>query len=248
MFLLIEFSWVVVLLLTIFAMSAFDSKVYELSAFFELLILGFIGWVLNTRVEGGIMSIFTVNGVIKAVGGYALAGVIVAFIQYITYCWRVKENYTNLLDKRMNADFLKNIRQRLTRATDIELGKPTLDEYTVTLAAKYQLVHDNIDDLLEGEVSYHWGNGRRAINDCIRDEMKIAADIPTSDDYEAALKRVLPPKFKMVKDMLLWSGVIWPVTLAWLLLFRFVRQIIERLMSWSRIAFDFFGSLAFGKL
>jgi hypothetical protein len=52
----------------------------------------------------------------------------------------------------------------------------------------------------------------------------------------------------MVKDMLLWSGMMWPVTLAWLLLFRFVRQIIERLMSWSRVAFDFFGSLAFGKL
>jgi hypothetical protein len=242
MFLLIEFSWVVVLLLTIFAMSAFDNKGYKLSAFFELLILGFIGWVLNAQIEGGIMSIFTVNGAIKAVGGYALAGVIVAFIQYITYCWRVKENYTNLLDKRMNADFLKGIRQRLTHATD-ELGMPTPDEYMVTLAAKHQLVSDNIDDLLEGEASGRWGS-----NDYLRTEMKIAADIPTSDDYEAALKRVLPPKFKMVKDMLLWSGMMWPVTLAWLLLFRFVRQIIERLMSWSRVAFDFFGSLAFGKL
>ena len=53
MFLLIEFSWVVVLLLTIFAMSAFDNRGYKLSAFFELLILGFIGWVLNAQIEGG---------------------------------------------------------------------------------------------------------------------------------------------------------------------------------------------------
>lgn len=241
MFLLIEFSWVIVLVAMVFAMSAFDSKSYKFSAFIELAILGFVGWVINVQVEGGLMSLFNLDTALKIGAGYVAAGVAVAFVQYIVYCWRVKENYSNLVDD-MPPSVLATAKAKLKAIYDAE-SLPDPDDVTVMWAAKHSVVNDNIIDLLEDEADGRWGT-----RDYLREQLKINSEIPVIADFEAALKKVLPPKFKMVKGMLLWSGIMWPVTLAWLLLFRFVRQIIERIMSWSRVVFDFFGSLAFGKL
>jgi hypothetical protein len=242
-----EFYWLVIGVLFLLSMIAYDNK-HVVTVPLYLCIIGFTVLAFTHSIDsdgvfhGNLSSLpdmLSVKLVSIGLAAYIAAGCAVTFVNYIVYCWRVKENYTNVIERTCTSQQLQKIRD------NDDSYWSTVDDESMMYVLKLRAVRDNIGDIFNSEsevVAYMR----------MRDDTAITQSVLGPFEYaqkcKDALESILPPKFKYVKEMIIWSAIIWPITLAWLIAYRFVRQVLERLISWQRAIFEYFGSLAFGKL
>lgn len=168
---------------------------------------------------------------------YIAGGILTAVAYWISLVIEVKDDYI---------ERIKSVKDSLTRSTAFtshphsnapdclkaaglqkapELGEAYAKWFTINDATRgTALSHIDIDDI-----------------DTEQDEVKTLAAL------EKAIDKALPPKFAVYRSWIIHSAIIWPATLVWLLLMRFIKQFISRFLDMFGGALNSIGKLAFGK-
>jgi len=203
-----------------------DSKVFGRSSFFFFVSVGLFGYYSWSSIQPFIMSRGLIPTVTYLTVGYILAGVATAFIYWLFYLWKAKERFDEFMTNT-------NLSSKYSGITD-QAFLDALKKYTV-LKDHLKEIFDDPENELKLQVHY--------INDGYLNDKLIA----TPEELSAAVAEVLPPRFKKCKPFIVGAGIVWPVTLVWLLISRVVKQLIERIVSTFGRAFDGMSRAAFGK-
>jgi hypothetical protein len=200
-----------------------------------------------------------VVAIIELVALYAVIGLAVSFVNWIFYCWHVKDRYQEAVVEKFRNDYdgaakfmikaFGIITPDRLATGEIDTSKPEQYGISATLIKKYiqvratmdsaRTIFDdrNIADYVKTVADADWKNFK---DNASKDDDKGEARL------DALLHKMLPPKALHCKRILIAAALEWPVTVLWLLLARVVRTICDRTFWISRGFLDFISKISFG--
>lgn len=133
-------------------------------------------------------------------------------------------------------------------------AKETTPEFKEAYS-KYRAVEDRdnqryiFDDEEHGGTICHYLSFNRVEidkKDSLYSDQELMEDLVVQ--MKASVAEILPPRFKVCKNLIIGAGVAWPITLIWLMLSRVIKQLIERIISLFGSTFDSISKATFGKI
>jgi hypothetical protein len=200
-----------------------------------------------------------VVAIIELIALYAVIGLAVSFINWIFYCWHVKDRYQEAVVEKFRNDYdssakfmikaFGNLSQTMLDNGEIDTSKPEQYGISAALIKKYIQVRATIDNARTIFDDRGIAEYVKAVADA---DWKNFKDNASKDDdkgearLDALLHKMLPPKALHCKRILIAAALEWPVTVLWLLLARVVRTICDRAFWISRGFLDFISKISFG--
>ena len=259
-------EWAFLLVAAVFLVPAFvfiDKKHFGRSTSCMMVSVGLVGWFFWPQLSALIASRGLVNTIIYASVVYVLAALVTSFIYWMFFNWKAKERFERFLAETpatlRSSDCNdpccgKNPPQPelfMPYRKYVALDKNTheiFDDFGHELKIDLKDVRIRSTDILQGSVGPSAYENGVTITQEMEDQ-RIATNVSRIVvELEAAVAEVLPPRFKVCKSFIVGAGIDWPITLIWLLLSRFIKQLIERLVSVFHKSFDALGRLTFGKI
>lgn len=243
MFLTEWFFFILGMVLLLPAFGLLDSKSFGKSSLFMAASVAAVSWFFWGEITTIVAQVGTVRAITVLATGYILAGVLTAFIYWIFFCWKAKERFQREL-KSDEPYRLSRGEEALKKYAGFDLASLSTEQRDriYVLLSKQRVIADNsaIEKIFDGAID------RFSIPVGSSFDWSTPAALEAS--IEAKIARVLPPRFVTCKEYVVWSGVIWPLTLIWLLCSRVVKQLIERFVTLFGSTFDAISKLAFGKV
>jgi hypothetical protein len=255
-----EFGWIAAVVIgTLWAVVAID-MISFIWAFVALaLIVGGIVWHALPSVEGLISHYGWTLTIGSGLLFWIVMSVITSFIYWVFFCWRLKERYEeSLIESPAAFKALNTALQIQKNSRGYVLGDERETVKTVD-SPLFDSPLANQEPFVSSAARYFalWKKETMVFSDAYN--FSISVELPLVDAkafttyetlgaaYDAAVNQILPPKFSTFKRLIIWSGIDWPATLLWILFARFIRQIVERIVTMFGGTFNKIGKLAFGK-
>lgn len=243
---------------TILSVNLFDSKYYGFSGTSMLPPLVIIGWFNRDYIGSVLTAHGPVIGVIQLILMYAAAGIVVSFVNWIFYCWHVKDRYQEAVTDEARTNYDQTAEYVISKlgvftdaftSSDIDTSDPT----------KYGLTKMHIQKYLQIAITKTNARiifGDRNHADYVLSSVKADTDNLIKNSLgdedrglarmDAILHKMYPPKALACKRLLIAAALEWPITVLWLVLARVIRTICDRAFWISRRFLDFVSRISFG--
>ena len=203
---------------------------------------------------------------------YAAIGFVVTFIWHFFFVLSIKEKFDKLLVSNEYLNRVKRIEVLINRVLQSDLDsligskesdrlKAWIQEHVVEHGSDYvklcrlNALCSSLEISDDRHELFHYGPAMKIINwvdfktrdkDCIRLEESFFLHTP--NNCQAAISKVVPPKIKTVKKVLIYVWLFWPMVLTWLVFYKLASKVasfaVTRLSKlYDRIATKLFGEI-----
>jgi hypothetical protein len=242
----------------ILSINLFDSKYYGFSGTSMVPPLVIIGWFNRDYIGSVLAAHGPVIGVIQLILMYAAAGIVVAFVNWVFYCWHVKDRYQEAVTDEARTRY-DDIAEYIIAKLGVFTDEVTLSNIDTSDPMKYGLTKMHIQKWLQIKITQSnattiFGDRNHAsyVLSMVKSDVdNLITNSITDEDrglarMDTILHKMYPPKALACKRLLIASALEWPITVLWLILARVIRTICDRAFWISRRFLDFVSRISFG--
>jgi hypothetical protein len=217
----------------------------------ELLLLVLLGVIVYYRVPG-ILSVVTWTAAFTWVLSFIGIGIVVAFVDHLLFCIRVKEHLLAAIDESSHwsiracnySGYASRIENTIDNMTEEAraLQAAAFKEKASVLAR----LHNNIFTIFEDDVS---ASIKNPLHDALAAAVESADKLELTYErlceiYDNAIAECFPPKLRYLRSRLVSTVAIWPFTVLHYITYRAVDTIV----ALSRGFIDRCAAAVFGKI